>query len=154
MSIALSSPVSGSAQTGFTSPTYTVTADSAPDQFGKQWAVSGVGGAGNTPNVNSPSGPFTWTFIRPKVYRPQGPLNSAGFPTTFPRNVWKIITRKGASPYSGGPSITMLMETTISVPAGIDQSDPVAIRAMLSMHLGSLTQVSAAAGDAIVLGVF
>lgn len=45
MTIALSSPVTGGAQTGFTSPTYTLTADTPPaGSGGKQYAATALGG--------------------------------------------------------------------------------------------------------------
>jgi len=42
MTFALSSPVTGAAQTGLTSPTYTVTADTPPDANAKQYAVTAL----------------------------------------------------------------------------------------------------------------
>lgn len=38
--MALTSPVTGSAQTGFTSPTYTITADKFPGNNGVQYAIT------------------------------------------------------------------------------------------------------------------
>ena len=45
MSIAVTSPITGQPQTGLTSPTYTVVADTAPaGNPGKQVAVTALGG--------------------------------------------------------------------------------------------------------------
>jgi len=149
-----SSPVSGGSQTGFTSPTYTFVADVAPDNNGKQIAVSAVGGAGNTPAIHSVSSPFTGTFVRPKVFKALGKANPVtGLISSVPRNAYKLITRKGVIPLSGQPSTTMLITTTIEVPAGADIADPVAVRAALSFHIGLLDAQSTGTGDAIVSGV-
>jgi len=148
------SPVSGSAQTGFTSPTYTHVADVAPETNGKQIAVSAVGGAGNTPAVHSVSSPFTGTFVRPKVFKALGKANPVtGLISSVPRNVYKVITRKGVIPLACQPATTMLITTTIEVPAGADIADPVAVRAALSFHEGMLAQQSAGVVDACVSGV-
>jgi len=70
MSLALSSPVNGGAQTGFTSPTYTIVVDTAPTNSGKQYAVSAIGGTQVGVDASStPSRPFTITLSRPAVLR-------------------------------------------------------------------------------------
>lgn len=43
MSFAPSSPVTGAAVTGLTSPTYSLTTDVAPSLNGKQYAITAVG---------------------------------------------------------------------------------------------------------------
>jgi len=149
-----SSPVTGAAQTGFTSPTYTTVDDVAPENNGKQLAVSAVGGAGNTPLVHSVSSPFTSTFVRPKQFKALGKANPVtGLISSVPRNVYKLITRKGVIPLSGQPSTTMLITTLVEVPAGADIADPVAVRAALSLHFGLLGQQSAGVGDTGVTGL-
>jgi hypothetical protein len=42
MTIALTTPVTGTAQTGLTSPTYTVVADTPPNAYSKQYAVTAL----------------------------------------------------------------------------------------------------------------
>jgi hypothetical protein len=154
MSWTLTSPITGAAQTGFTSPTYTHIADIAPDINGKQVAVSALGGTQVGVTAHSVASPFTVTFVRPKVFRSLGKPN----PTTnlikdVPRNVYKTITRKGVLPLAGQPYTNLLITTIIEVPAGADTADPANIRAALSAHIGALSQQSAGIGDSTVSGV-
>jgi hypothetical protein len=72
---------------------------------------------------------------------------------SVPRNVYKLITRKGVLPLAGQPYATMLITTIIEVPAGADTADAANIRAGLSMHIGSLSQQSAGSGDSAVSGI-
>lgn len=148
------SPITGAAQTGFTSPTYTLTADSAPDVNGKQHAVTALGGTQSGVISNSISMPFTLTWWRPKVLKTNGAMNpSTGLLLgSVPRNVFKLITRKGVS-IVGGQAQTLIITTTIEVPAGADTSDPANVRAALSAHIGGLSQQSAGVGDASVTGI-
>lgn len=148
-------PVTGAAQTGFTTPTYTLTADVAPDSNGKQHAVSAIGGTQTGVDVSSVSRPFTATFVRPKALKTLGNANPVtGIISNVPRNTYKLITRKGVLPLAGQPSQTMLVTTIIEVPAGSDTADPANIRAALSLHLGLLAQQSAGIGDTGVSGIF
>lgn len=154
MSFTLTSPVTGAAQTGFTSPTYTLVSDLAPDNNGKQVAVSALGGTQAGVTVHSVAAPFTTTFVRPRVFRSLGKPNpTTGVIKDVPRNTYKCITRKGVTPLAGQAFATMQITTIIDVPAGSDTADPANIRAALSMHIGSLSQQSAGAGDSVVSGI-
>lgn len=44
MAFTLTSPITGAAQTGFTTPTYTHVSDVAPEANGRQVAVTALGG--------------------------------------------------------------------------------------------------------------
>jgi len=153
MTIAFSSPVTGAAQTGLTSPTYTNVAMSAPDVNAKQIAVTALGGTQTGVDAHSVARPFTTAFWWPKILRVLPALNSSGQLPSVPMNVYKMITRKGVYPLAGQPSKTMLITTIIEVPAGADLADPTNVRAALSCHLGALTQQSAGIGDTSVSGV-
>lgn len=154
MSFTLTSPITGAAQTGFTSPTYTHIGDNAPDNNGKQVAVTALGGTQTGVTAHSVASPFTLTFIRPKVFRFLGKPNpTTGLVRDVPRNTYKFITRKGVTPLAGQPYATMLITTVIDVPAGSDTADPANVRAALSAHIGSLSQQPAGAGDTCVTGV-
>lgn len=155
MAMAITSPVTGSAQTGFTAPTYTVVADVAPNANGKQYAVSALGGTQAGVDVSSMSRPFTVTLVRPSVLKTLGVANPVtGVISNVPNNVYKVITRKGVTVLAGQPSRTAVVTTTIELPAGSDLADPADVRALLSLHIGSLSQVSAGAGDTAVSGIF
>lgn len=151
--ITLSSPVTGLAQTGLTSPTYTVVSDVAPAQNGKAYAVTALGGTQTGVSAHSVSNPFTLTFWRPLVYRLLGRLNANGILIQNPSNVHKIITRKGVIPLAGQSPQTAICTTIVEVPAGAESVDPNSVRAMISCHLGGLSQLSAGIGDTVVTGI-
>lgn len=154
MAVTLTSPVTGAAQTGFTSPTYTHVSDTAPDANMKQYAVTALGGTQSGVNVHSASCPFTITFVRPKVFKPLGTPNPVtGVVKDVPRNTWKVHVRKGVLPLAGQAYQTMQMTCTIDVPAGSDVADPSNIRAAFSALIGSLSQVSSGIGDSAVSGI-
>jgi hypothetical protein len=154
MTVALTSPVTGAAQTNLTAPTYTHVADTAPDANMKQYAVTALGGTQTGVTVHSASSPFTVTFVRPKVFKPLGKANPVtGVIKDVPRNTWKVHVRKGVLPLAGQAYQVMQMTTTVDVPAGSDLADPANIRAAFSLLIGSLTQVSAGIGDSAVQGI-
>jgi hypothetical protein len=154
MSFALTSPITGQAQTGLTSPTYTHVTDSAPDITGKQVAVTALGGTQTGVTTHSMSSPFTLTFFRPKVFRFLGKPNpTTGLIKDVPRNSFKLITRKGVLPLAGQPFQNMQITTVIDLPAGADTADAANVRAALSAHFGAIVQQSAGIGDTSVSGV-
>lgn len=155
MSITWASPITGSAQTGLTAPTYTHTSDTAPPgNPGKQVAVTALGGTQTGVNAHSVAAPFTLNFTRPATLRVLGVANPVtGVVTLIPTNTYKLITRKGVLPLAGQAFKTMLISTECDVPAGADLADPQNIRAGLSAHIGALTQQSAGFGDLLVNGV-
>nr|URG16043.1 MAG: coat protein [Leviviridae sp.] len=150
MSISLSTPVTGGPQTGFTSPTYTVVADTAPGTNGKQWAVSALGGTQTGVRVHSASDPFTVTFERPVTVR-QAPIPNpvTGVIGNVPRNTYKVRVRKGVLPAVGQNPQVMLITGVHDVPAGADIADPANVRAGSSLFNGSLWQQSAGWGDTL-----
>jgi len=154
MTFSLTSPVTGSSQTGLTTPTYTLTTDTAPDNNGKQFAVTALGGTQTGVTAHSVAAPFTVTAVRPKTLKSLGQPNPVtGVVKVVPRNTYKVITRKGVLPLAGQPYATMLITTTIEVPAGADLADAPNIRAALSAHIGSINQQSAGIGDTAVSAI-
>jgi hypothetical protein len=154
MTVTLSSPVTGTAQTGLTSPTYTHVADTAPDPNAKAYAVTALGGTQTGVSIHSVSSPFLASFWRPKVFKILGKPNPVtGLIANIQNNVFRVRTQKGVTPLAGQPIKMMTVETTITVPAGADLADPANVRAALSMHFGSLSQVSSGLGDTTVQGV-
>jgi hypothetical protein len=154
MTITVTSPIAGAAQTGLTSPTYTLTADVAPDNNGKQNAITALGGTQTGVTSHSVAAPFTITAIRPKILKGLGKANPVtGVVNNVPRNSYKVITRKGVLPLVGQPYTNMLITTIIEVPAGADLADAPNVRAALSAHIGALSQQSIGIGDTAVSGV-
>lgn len=154
MTITVTSPITGAAQTGFTAPTYTLITDTAPSINGKQWAVSALGGTQAGVSVHSVASPFTISCFRPAVFKSLGKANpTTGLIANVPNNTYKLIARKGVLPLAGQPYRTMLATLTLEVPAGSDLASPPEIRACLSALFGAATQVSAGVGDTLVSGV-
>lgn len=154
MSFNPTSPVTGGAQTGLTAPTYTLTSMPAPIPNGKQFAVTALGGTQTGVTMHSVASPFTTTFIAPLVAKILGVINTAtGLLRSVPKNPYRVITRKGVTPLAGQPASLLIIDTTISVPAGADLADPANIRAALSLHFGIVSQQSSGIGDTTVSGI-
>lgn len=155
MSITVTSPITGSAQTGLTSPTYTVVVDTAPaGNPGEQVAVTALGGTQTGVRAHSISSPFTLNFTRPASPQvlPQANPITGRYPK-IPVNRYTLVTRKGVLPLANLPYETLLIKTTIDVPAGADVADASNIRAGLSSHIGALSQQSAGFGDLLIDGI-
>ncbi|DAD52224.1 coat protein [ssRNA phage Gephyllon.3_2] len=149
-----SSPVTGGAQTGFTSPTYTLTTDIAPDVNGKQHAVTALGGTQTGVRSHSVSDPFTVTFMRPKNPRVLPNANPVtGKYSQIPRNTYAMIVRKGVNYAANQAPDVCVARLTIDVPAGSDNYDAANVRALCSIIAGILSQQSAGAGDSLVTGI-
>lgn len=153
MAISLSSPVTGAAQTGLTSPTYTMTVDTSPAANIKQWAVTALGGTQTGVSTSSMSSPFTISFSRPVNFKIQGTLNTVtGLLRSVPKNAFKVITRKGVIPLAGQPAAIFPVVTSMDVPAGADLADPLSVRAAISLHIGALQQLADSLGLLAVSG--
>jgi hypothetical protein len=155
VSLTLTTPVTGGAQTNLTSPTYTIVADTAPGSNGKQYAVSALGGTQTGVDTSSSaSRPFTWTGERPPVLRSLSPVDPVtGVLRSIPRNSYKIRVRKGVTPLAGQAPVVAQFTLQLDVPAGADIADPANVRAALSLLIGSLNQISSSLGDTLVTGV-
>lgn len=154
MSISLSSPVTGTAMSGLTSPTYTVVADTAMPSNMRQYAVTALGGTQTGVTIHSLGSPFTVAWIRPLVYKVLGVVSSAtGLLRSVPKNTHKVITRKGVIPLAGQPASVMVITTEIAVPAGADLADPLSVKAALSLHSAALAAQGSGLGDTVVSGI-
>lgn len=155
MSLTVTSPVTGGAQTGFTTPAYVIATDTAPNNTGKQYAVASLTGTQTGVDTSStPTRPFTITLSRPPVLRQLPSLNAVtGILGNVPKNVYKINVRKGVTSLSGQVSQVATTAIEIAIPAGADFNDAPNCRAMLSLAIGALTQISASLGDTCVTGV-
>lgn len=155
MAITPTSPLPGGDINGFTSPTFTLAEDSAPNAHSKQWYVSALGG---TPlslvEKHQVSKPFTLTFERPAILRSAGTPNpTTGVISNVPMNVYKVRTRKGVNVDSSGDNTRIaIIETKISIPAGADVNDMEDVQAAVSAHAGLLTDTSDGLGDTVITG--
>lgn len=150
----ITSPVTGAAQTGFTSPTYSHATDTPPSNLAKQVYVTTVGGTQTGVLPHSGSCPFTTAIYRPAQIRQVGKANpSTGIIPTPPKNIFSYVTRKGVLPLAGQAYQTMVVKTTVEMVAGSDVADVANVRAALSMHFGVIAQQSANIGDDAIRGV-
>lgn len=153
MAFAPTSPITGSSQTGLTSPTYSIMADSAPDVNGKQYYIAALGGTQPSVLAHTVAAPFTVSMFRPKALKTLNPVNPVtGVLRSVPMNTYKVITRKGVLPLAGQSYKTAVLKTEFDVPAGSDLADPISLRAAISAHIGLLTQISASLGDSVLTG--
>lgn len=154
MSWAPSSPVTGAAVSGLTTPTYTLVADTAPDVNGKQHAVSALGGTQTGVDISTVSKPFTMSFFRPKVLKTlPAPNPVTGIIRNVPVNTYKLITRKGVAPGINQNNMVARVTTIIEVPSGSDTYEPEDIRAMLSLHFGAGWANASGIADTVISGV-
>lgn len=150
-----SGAITGATVPGFTSPTYTVTQDQAPaGTTAKQYAILAIGGTQASVETHSVSKPFTVTMFRPSILRalPQANVVS-GVVKNIPRNIYKIITRKGAVPALNQVPDVVIIRTEIQVPAGVDTYEPEDLKAAISCHIGMLNNQSSGIADTIITGV-
>lgn len=152
MSWTPASPITGGAQTGFTSPTYTPTEDTWGGN-GKQYAITTIGGTQSGVEAHSNAQAFTVTFEKPKVIKNLGPLNANGAPSSVPRNVFKQRVRKGMLHLAGQPYSTGMVTTIYEIPAGADVADPESIRAMVSCDAGLTWANSSGIADTLINGI-
>jgi hypothetical protein len=152
--ITLPASITGSAQTGFTTPGYTTTVDQAVDVNSKQVAVTALTGTQAGVDAHSVARPFTISATRPKQFQVLGKPNPVtGQIASVPKNTYKILVRKGVTPLAGQSSVPASVRIEIDVPAGSDIADPSNLRAMLSAAIGALSAMSAGIGDTTINGV-
>lgn len=153
MAFNISSPLTGAAISGLTSPTYTLADDTPPsNQLAKQKAVTGIGGTQTGVAAHSITAPFTLTMVRPSAYKVLGQPSLAGVVRAFPKNTTTLLTRKGVNVLANQPTQVMLVRTELSVPAGADSYDSVSIKAAISAHIGMLWQISQGIADTTLTG--
>jgi len=154
MTISLSA-ITGGAQTGFTTPGYTPTADTPPPNVaGKQWAITALTGTQTGASAHSVASPFTILFTRPsnlKVLASIDPVT--GMLRSVPRNNYGFFVRKGMIPLAGQPAAVGIFRGNIEVPAGADTASAAEVRALISCVVGALSQVSSGLGDTLITAV-
>lgn len=155
MSINLTSPVTGSAQTGFTTPGYTVVVGNAPNNRSKQWAITAINGTQSGVRAHSVGDPFTIDFSLPgqiKTLPAVNPITGAlRYPV--PRNKHKILVTKGVMVLANQPLDKSYVDISINLAAGSELADLPNNKAMLSLAIGALQQFSAGLGDTVGNGL-
>jgi hypothetical protein len=153
MAISLTN-ITGGAQTGFTTPGYNVTLDSAADVNGKQWAISGLTGTQTGVTSHSPSSPFTWTYWKPKVMKLLPAVGVNGQYSNVPSNKSTVVVRKGVLIAANQPPRIAQCRIEFEIPAGAESYDSANVKALISAAVGALNQQSAGIGDTITSGIF
>lgn len=153
MTMNVSSPVTGGAQTGLTSPTYTLIQDSNPSASSKRWVVSAIGGTQSGVTLHSASAQFALEVEKPAAVKQIGSPAANGVIANVPSNKYKVVTLKSVVPAIGQLPRGMVVRTEISVPAGSETYDAPNVKAALSLHIGAIAQLSAGIGDTVLSGV-
>lgn len=154
MSFALSSPVTGATVSGLTSPTYTVSQDTVTPPNMKQYVVTALGGTQTDVSLHSVASPFLVSMTKPATFRPLSMVNPVtGRLTSVPRNTWKMIFLKGATPLEGQATVPILARVEFAVPAGVDSADPNEVRALLSFMGGVIYAQASGISASLMDGV-
>lgn len=139
----LTSPITGGAITGFTSPTYTLTADVAPNAWSQQFAITAIGGTqAGVDTSSSVSRPWTLTVSKPQNMRQLNSVDANNVLRSFPRNTFGLLLRKGMTALAGQPSQTALFRTEFVLPAGSDTADAPNIKGAVSCFSGAVSQAT------------
>jgi len=153
MAFSPTSPVTGATISGLTSPTYTLTADSAPAPNAKQYYVSGLGGNQTGVSVHSVGNRFTIAFWVPKVLQIASWFSTlTGFQRKNPRNVYNLHVVKGVTPATGASVELMNINVKIDIPAGADTIDPLSLKAALSLAFGAAWATASGIADSALTG--
>jgi hypothetical protein len=155
MAFTPASPITGATATGYlTSPTYTIVSDTPPVANAKQYAVTVLGGTQTNVVVSSVARPFTITVFKPAILKQLPVVNPVtGVLPSVPKNVFRVLTRKGCLPLAGQAPVIVTYDTIVSVPAGVGDADPNNLAAGYSAHLGALWEQSNEFMDTFVNGV-
>lgn len=135
------SPVVGTAVTGLTSPTYTLTADYCSAPNGKQYAVTALGGTQTGVRAHSMSSPFTITWYKDPQTKVLPALNQNGQLGYVPIVKNRMVVRQGQLPLAGQPYRTAVFRGEFDTPAGADLADAPQQKALMSF-LGGVFSVN------------
>jgi acetylornithine deacetylase/succinyl-diaminopimelate desuccinylase-like protein len=150
----ITTPVTGTNVASLSSPTYTLTEDTAPGLNGIQYAVTALGGTQADVDAHSVSKPFTVSVFRPQTLRTLPQANNAtGVITNVPMNNYKLIVRKGAEPAANQIPQVATATVNFRIPAGSDTYEAEQLAAMVSLLAGIFNTDSDALYDLLVTGV-
>lgn len=154
MAISLTSPITGGTITGFTAPTYTHVADTPPNAWSKQNAVTAIGGTqAGVDTSSTASRPWTLTAYRPQSIRALNAVDGNNVLRVVPMNTYGLLQRKGMTPLAGQPAKTALFRAEFSIPAGSDTADQPNIKGATSCFIGALNQQCDGIANTLMTGV-
>lgn len=134
-------------------PTYTLSADTAPESNAKSFIVTAKGGTQTNVRTHSLSDPFSLTVWKPKVPKAlPNPNPVTGAYPNVPMNQYAVIVRKGVYIDANSVLRQMTIRALIDVPAGADAADTPNIYAGMSLTSGALYAETGDFGDMVVLG--
>lgn len=130
----ITSPITGAAVTGLTSPTYTLSVDNvAANQNGVAYYVSALGGTQAGVRTHSVSSPFRAVFTRPLVPKTLGTPNpSTGVIPQVPFNKYGFSLAKGLAVAANQPLYPAYFRGSFDIPAGAETFDVVNMAALFS----------------------
>lgn len=119
----------------------------------KQYVVTGLGGTQTDVSAHTVSSPFLVSLTKPSSFKPLSMVDPrTGRLTSVPRNVWKMIVLKGATPLAGQASVPNLFRGEFAIPAGVDSADPNEVRAFCSFIAGLLWNQAGGIADSFIAG--
>lgn len=154
MPLTMTGAITGGAQTGFTSPTYTLTADLAMDVRSRQSVVTALGGTQAGVVAHSVNAPFTVTARRPLILKTLlgAFLNGVtGQYSRVPYNEYVVLIRKAAQ-VALNQWFVNEWRITHRIAAGSETYDSANVRAGESLAVGFVNTNSAAMGDSLTTG--
>lgn len=149
MSITLPTSVTGAAQAGFTSPTFTLAVGTYPGYNGRQNYVTNLGGTQTGVRVHSATDPFTMAVWTAPSFKAAPSTANTG---AFPMNVSGFNIRKGMLPSASIAAVVGTLDVKFRIPAGAESYDAPSIRALCSLGIAALTAISSGLGDTLVSG--
>lgn len=134
----ITTPITGVAISGLTSPTYTLAADMAPNNASRQSIVVALGGTQTGVRSHSPSDPFSFTVSKNPIPAPYPKLGLNGLASKTGRNKITILVRKGTIPLAGQvPQVSDLRIET-NVVSGAETNDKANLAALYSAGIALL----------------
>lgn len=155
MSFNMIGAITGGAQTGFTTPGYTLSADNATDVRSKQSAVTALTGTQTGVVVHSVNAPFTVTVRRPLFFKTLvlAVLNGVtGQFTKVPFNEHVVLVRKAAQIATNQWWVNE-HRLTNKVYAGTETFDQPNLKGGVSFLVGFINTNSSGMTDELVNGV-
>jgi len=148
------SSTTGGTMTGFTTPAFGIVAVLAPAWNAIRRLITSVSGTGTSGvDVASATKPFESVFYTPSNIRSSPVPNpiSGKYPP-IPVNQYRLVTKKGGDVNADGVVATMVVKTSIDVPAGMEIADPDQVKAALSYHIGHLSENSVGIYETVTAG--
>lgn len=154
MAISLSSPVTGAAVTGLTTPTHSYVTDYPPNAWSKQFACNAIGGTqAGVDTGTSASKPWTLMAYRPQNIRVQSSVDANNVLRMVPMNEYGLVQRRGLYPLAGQPPKTAVFRASFAVPAGAELADTANLKSAVSSFIGALWQQSNGIYETLATGV-